>query len=139
MDRYVVILFWILIVAVILLSTPTKCVMDDKKKEGFYTYNSYFKNYCGSCSGKTSYACAKCTNCGTCQTASGVSECVSGDSSGPYFRDDCVFYTYNNPYYYYPYSDSYPVIKTRSIYPFAQKRINRPWKWEKKQPLEIKS
>mgnify|MGYP001769809331 CR=1 FL=1 len=116
MDRYVVILFWALILAVVLLSTPTKFMED--KKEGFYTYTGYYKNYCPSTGWRSRYSCGKCTNAGYCITASGNGECVPGDSSGPYFRNDCMYWEYSNPYQYYPYSHLYPTVKTRSIYPY---------------------
>jgi hypothetical protein len=137
MDRYVVILFWVLIVAVILLSTPTKCMMGggDGVKEGFYSYNSYFKNYCSDCGFRTRYSCAKCTNCGYSIDAGGVGQCLPGDSSGPFFdTGNTMFYQFDSPYFYYPYSDLYPVIKSRSIYPFDRFKHKEqgPWRWEKK-------
>jgi hypothetical protein len=135
MDSYVIILIWVMIVAVILLSTPMKCVMGDGVKEGFFTYNSYFKNYCSSCGFRTAYSCSKCSNCGLSTNAAGVSQCVPGDSSGPFFNTDTMFYTYNSPYFYYPYSDLYPVIKTRSLVPYDRYRHHEqgPFKWTKKE------
>lgn len=137
MDRYVVILIWILIVAVILLSTPTKCMIDGKT-EGFYNYSSYFKSPCSSCGWRTRYSCGKCTNCGFCRTASGIGSCEPGDSSGPFFRDDCMFWEYNDPYTYYPFSDLYPVIKTKSQYPTYRHKVRKPWKWNK-QSIQVPS
>jgi len=137
MDRYVVILFWILIVAVILLSTPTKCMIDGKK-EGFYNYSSYFKGYCGECGSKTRYACSKCSNCGYSINASGVGSCVPGDASGSYFADDTMYWIYNDPNFYYPSSDLYPVVKTRSQYPTFRHKVHKPWKWVK-QGIQVPS
>ena len=128
MQRYVLILVWMLILVVILLSTPTKCVT----KEGFFTHYGYYKNYCPSCGWRSRYSCSKCTNCGYCVTASGKGECVPGDSSGPYFRSDCAYWEYNDPYLYYPNSHLYPVVQTRGIYPTVRHRRNSPWKWSKK-------
>ena len=118
MDRYTLTLFWILIVAIILLSTPTKYVPD--KKEGFHTYFSYFKNYCPSCGWRSRYSCSKCINCGYCITAKGVGSCESGDSSGPYFREDCMIWDYGSNYDYYPGSTVYPIYKTKTIYPYSK-------------------
>lgn len=131
MERYAIILFWILIVAVILLSTPTKCLRDGAKKEGFYTYNGYYKNYCSSCGHKTRFSCAKCVNCGYAINESGVGFCTPGDASGPYFTRDAAYWEYNSPYIYYPSSHLYPIIKSRSMYPYNKHQINKPWKWTK--------
>lgn len=134
MDRYIVILFWVLVCAVILLSTPTKCMANEKKKEGFYTYYSYFKQYCPSCNHRTSYACDKCTNCGTCITPTGQSFCTPGDGSGPYFSEDCAYWKYGDSYHYYPYSHLFPVIREKSILPYYKyKRAQKPWQWKPKQ------
>lgn len=99
----VAISLWILIFAIVLMSIPTKC----KNKEGFYTYRHY-KKYCPSCGNRSSKNCGKCTNCGTCVTPNGQSECVPGDSSGPYFRKDCHYWIYGTPNYgVYGYGDNY--------------------------------
>jgi hypothetical protein len=130
MDRYIVILFWVLVCAVIMLSTPTKC-MDEKKKEGFYTYSNYFKNYCPSCSHRTRFSCNKCVNCGVCTTATGQSECVPGQGSGPNFREDCAYWEFGDPYFYYPNSHMYPIIREKSIYPYYRhKRAQQQWAWK---------
>jgi|688.fasta_scaffold295451_3 hypothetical protein len=126
MNKYIVILFLILIITLISLSMPTKCLTD--KRENFYTYNSYFKQYCPTCGWRDRYSCGKCTNCGYCINSQGVGECVPGDSSGPYFREDCMYWEYNSPYMYYPYSHLYPIIKTRSIYPYQKHNTEKPWK-----------
>lgn len=136
MDRYVVILFWVLVCAVILLSTPTKCVLNGKDgkdvKEGFYTYFSYFKQYCPSCNERTSFACDKCTNCTTCILPNGQSFCTPGDASGPFFRTDCAYTKYGSTDHYYPYSHLYPNIREKSIYPYTHHRtVQKPWKWNK--------
>lgn len=124
------ILLWILILCVIFLSTPTKCTELDKTVEGFYTDYGYYKKYCPSCGWRSRYACSKCTNCGYCITASGYGECVPGDSSGPYFRNDCMYWEYGDPYYYYPYSHIYPVVSVRSKYPAYRWRHTRPWRYQ---------
>ena len=133
MERYALILFWVLILAVILLSTPTKCTLGggDDGVEGFYTYYGYYKRYCPSCGYKSRYSCSNCTNCGYCINASGQGFCTSGDSRGPYFTKDCVYWEYGSPEIYYPYSYLYPVVKRRSIYPYYRYKVNRPWKWNK--------
>ena len=131
MDRYIVILFWVLVCAVIMLSVPTKC-MDDKKKEGFYTYNGYFKNYCGSCGFRSRYSCNKCTNCGWAMNKNGVGQCLPGDNSGPFFANDVTYWEYSNPYFYYPYSHLYPVIREKSVMPYYNYKTRfHPWEWKR--------
>lgn len=131
-NNNTVILFWVLVFAVLLLSTPTKCPSLDPKKEGFYSYSGYYKKYCPSCGWRSRYSCDKCTNCGYCITASGYGECVPGDSSGPYFRSDCKFWSYNDEYFSYPFSHVFPIVKIRSQYPYYRWRRNHPWRQDKK-------
>ena len=130
MNTTTLILIWLFILAVIMLSTPTQCHSLDKSKEGFYTNYGYYKKYCPSCGWRSRYSCSKCTNCGYCITASGYGECVPGDSSGPYFREDCQYWEYGDPYYYYPYSNIFPIVKTKSIYPYYRYRLRQPWRWQ---------
>ena len=129
--KNILILIAILVIAGISLSLPTKCNLGGDV-EGFYNYNGYYKNYCSSCGSRSRFSCSNCTNCGICITPSGRSECISGGPDGPYFRKDCSFWQYGDNYMYYPYSHLYPVIKTRSIYPYNRNRIARPWKWTKR-------
>ena len=135
MKKNILILFWVFILAVVILSTPTKCSNkingnndENDNIENFYTHYGYYKKYCPSCGWRSRYSCAKCTNCGYCINKSGYGECVPGDSSGPYFRRDCVYWEYGDPYYYYPYSHIYPVVKTSSAYPYYRWRHRRPWR-----------
>jgi len=121
------------------MSTPTKCPgLLGAEKEGFYTYYGYYKRYCPSCGWRSRYSCAKCTNCGYCITPSGYGECVPGDSSGPYFRSDCTYWEYGDPYYYYPYSHIFPVVKVKSMYPNYRWRLRRPWRWQKEWSEQMK-
>ena len=129
MDSKMLILFWVLLLAIILLSTPTG---SRKNIEGFYTDYGYYKRYCPSCGWRSRNSCSKCTNCGYCITASGYGECVPGDSSGPYFRSDCMYWEYGDPYYCYPYSHIYPVVKAKSVYPYYRWNLRRPWRWQNK-------
>jgi hypothetical protein len=115
MSQTFMILLWLLIFFVILLSTPLIC---NKKTENFQTYYGYFKKYCGNCSIRDRVSCSSCTNCGTCITSNGSSECTPGDDNGPYFRKDCLYWEYGDPYYYYPYSNIFPIIKTKNVYPY---------------------
>lgn len=125
MNKYVVILFWVVFVCIILLSIPTMC----GQHENFINYYGHFKSYCPSCGWRSRNSCSKCTNCGYCITASGYGECVPGDSSGPYFRSDCLYYEYGSPYEYYPYSHLFPVVKTRSVYPYYGYNKRKPLSW----------
>ena len=128
---------WILIIAVILLFTPSECKSllspGDKNKEDFYTYYGYYKKYCPSCGWRSRYSCNKCTNCGWCVTASGYGECVPGDSSGPYFREDCQHWEYGDPYHNYPYSHVFPVVQTKDIYPHTRWNLRKGrWGYKKR-------
>lgn len=118
MERYIVILIWILIISVISLSIPTKCV---SKKEPFYTYFGYYKNYCGSCGHRSRTSCSKCTNCGWGMDSNGAGKCMPGDQAGPWFNDNVMYWNFSDPYAYYPGSHLYPVVKTRSIYPTVRR------------------
>jgi hypothetical protein len=66
--------------------------------ENFYTgyigSNYFLPRYCGYCGYQNIYECKNCTNCGVCTTADGRSECINGDITGPYFREDCVSWEY---------------------------------------------
>jgi len=123
MNQTAVILFWIVVVIIVLLFLSTQC-NTKSGAENFYTYNGYYKSYCPSCGWRSRYSCSKCNNCGYCITPSGYGECVPGDSSGPYFRDDCLYWEFGDPYYYYPYSNISPVVKVKSLYPYKNYKYN---------------
>jgi hypothetical protein len=122
MQRYIIVLLWILILAVILLSVPTKCNLGNKV-ENFDNYYGYYKNYCGSCHHRGRRSCGKCTNCGLCITADGHAECVPGDAQGPYFREDCAIWEFGDPMTFYNGSNVYPIVKQRNVYPYTR------WNW----------
>jgi len=132
MNKNIILILWICALAVILLTTPLKCNGVDMEKEGFYTYYGYYKKYCPSCGWRSRHSCSKCTNCGWCVNRSGYGECVPGDSSGPYFREDCVYWEYGSPYYN---SNIFPVITAKSIYPYYRWRLRRPWRWNKQKSV----
>lgn len=137
MINNVFILIWIIVLAVILMSTPTQCNKkvlpeDDKSKEGFYTYYGYYKKYCPSCGWRSRHSCSKCTNCGWSINSSGYGECIPGDSKGSYFSNNTMYWEYGDPYYYYPYSHIFPVVKTSSIYPYYRWRLRKPRRWRKR-------
>jgi hypothetical protein len=128
--KHISILVWVIILCIILLATPGG--FNGKDVEGFYNYSGYYKKYCPSCGWRSRYSCSNCTNCGYCVTASGAGECVPGDSNGPYFRSDCMYWEYGDPYYYYPYSHIFPVVTIRSKYPQYRWRYSRPWRYQEK-------
>lgn len=139
MNNNIIIIAWIILLAVILMRTSNKCngiklEEHDKSKEGFYTYYGYYKKYCPSCGWRSRYSCSKCTNCGWCVNASGYGECVPGDSSGPYFREDCTYWEYGSPYYN---SNVFPVITSRSIYPYYRYRLRRPSRYNTKKSVGV--
>ena len=53
--------------------------------------------YCQECGKLSSFQCNRCINCGFCVTEKGFGECVPGDSTGPYFRQDCSSWNYYQP------------------------------------------
>lgn len=131
MEKYIVVLFWILVLAIILLSVPTKCVSGNKK-EGFHGFFTYHKQYCPSCGWRSKESCSRCTNCGICTTANGFAECSPGDASGPYYRTDCVYWNYGNPYNYYQNALAYPITLTKDMYPYNRWGMNRPFNFFKR-------
>jgi hypothetical protein len=125
MNPIALVLLWIFILAIILLSTPTKC---PAQTEGFDTYYGYYKRYCPTCGWRSRASCSKCLNCGWSINAAGQGQCVPGDSSGPYYTDDTMYWEYGNDNnFYYPYSHIYPVVKVRSIYPYYNYKLRKPW------------
>ena len=86
------------------------------KKEYFHT--NFRQRYCGNCGKLGRLSCNDCVDCGYCTTYDGRSECVPGDERGPYFRDDCYSYNYNQPIQIIPLVQPY-VYKFNNDYLFA--------------------
>jgi hypothetical protein len=115
----------LIIVIVLIFFTNTK--------EGFYLpYYSRFtfpNKYCQSCNKLTPLQCSGCVNCGTCITHEGLIECVPGDRLGPFFKEDCLSYTYNvnlpfrSPYSSFNYNDLY--FPRYSNYSYRKNRFNK--------------
>jgi hypothetical protein len=84
------------VIVVISLTVMDQTVPADSQ-ENYIVYS--YPQYCGSCGELGKYNCNKCTNCGYCYTPNGGGECVPGDADGPFFREDCVAYEYNDPNY----------------------------------------
>lgn len=124
METKILIILWVLIMILVLLSTPTKCI---GAKEGFLNYFGYYKNYCGNCESKDRTMCAKCLNCGVCYDNIGRGKCMPGDSNGPFFTNDCSFWEYSDPYFNYPYSHLFPVVRVKQSYPFYSYKFNTPY------------
>lgn len=60
-----------------------------------------YPKYCSSCADLPRNKCNNCINCGYCVAPRGKGECVPGDENGPMFREDCMYYEYNNPMFMY--------------------------------------
>jgi hypothetical protein len=118
-----------LIIGIVVLLVVLVLVNKYGSMETFYTLNSFYKKYCPSCGWRSRRTCSSCLNCGYCITAEGQGECVAGNSSGPYFRNDCAVWEYGDAYQYYPYANLYPVTKVKSINPYFQKEDKKPYKW----------
>lgn len=98
MNNWFLIMLFITIFVIVVLSMPLSC-SPGLNTEGFY--GGYYRKYCPSCGWRSRRSCANCINCGYCVTPSGYGECIPGDHNGPYFRDDCLHWSYGNLYYPY--------------------------------------
>ena len=87
-----------IIILVVIIGIIIICFNCESKEH--YTQYRYPK-YCKSCGEKSRSKCNNCVNCGYCLTPNGYGQCVTGDEKGPYFREDCVDYEYNNPIFSY--------------------------------------
>ena len=120
-NKNLLIYLWVGLMVVLILTTSPKREI----KENF-VYN--LPRYCGNCGYNDRTSCAGCTDCGYCINKFGYGECIPGDSRGPYFRDDCMYWEYDAPlsyYYRYPYSHLYPIISVGDYYPFPYSHIFR--------------
>lgn len=126
-ETNILFLLFVIIMLFVFLSAPLKC--SKLNTEGFSNYSDYYgyyKQYCPSCGWKSKKSCSSCINCGYCITDSGYGECVSGDSYGPYFRDDCLYWNYGN------YDYNYLILKYKSLHKKYNLRKPRRWRrWRK--------
>ena len=127
-----IVLFWLLILTVILLSVPTKCNLSNSEVEGFTDYYGYYKKYCPSCGHRGKRSCGKCTNCILAYTANGHSECIPGNSQGPFFRDDILYYEYGDAETYYNGANVYPIVQMRNVKPYTRWNLNRSLRMPKR-------
>ena len=123
-TKYKILIF---VIAVIVLSIPLKCMLDNR--EGFGTYNGYYKQYSENCSGLDRYACDRAYNCGVATELNGYSYCTAGSSRGPYFAEP-AYWTYKGASdIYFPQTHRFPMIYTNSLYPYSKiysmKSINK--------------
>ena len=56
---------------------------------------------CMNCGYADELECGNCSNCGYCISSGGKGECVPGDVTGPYFRDDCAIWKHPDQFRYY--------------------------------------
>ena len=108
-DLWIFILIIVVVICLIFLLFPLNC--QTLRPEQFttsryqnypyltYPYGSKYA-YCRNCGNKSRGACAACVNCGYSINQFGIGECVPGDASGPYFRQDTLYWEYGNPNYY---------------------------------------
>lgn len=107
-------LYTVIILSVILCFIIICFNCDITEHYGYYRYK--YPKYCKSCGEKSRGGCNNCVNCGYCLTPNGHGECVTGDENGPYFREDCVDYEYNNPIFSYISSWFYPLWRNNRYY-----------------------
>lgn len=96
-----------LILILIFIFTQTKY----NNKEGFNSLGYYgYRNLCGNCGNLSRLGCYSCSNCGVCVTYDNKGlnyECLPGNEFGPYFRKDCLDWSYHLPYRYHTYNNPY--------------------------------
>ena len=131
MNIVLVYIFVILAICIIFLLAPNSCPTlfgNNKIIEGFHFWNRRHKpiypirRYCTSCGYNSRQSCSSCINCGFCINSDGKGECISGDSDGPTFREDCLFWEYNVRQYpkygFYPYNRKWINYKYRGYDPY---------------------
>mgnify|MGYP007128599256 CR=1 FL=1 len=119
-KKYTNVIVWIIIIIIVLYLISTQYNKIDEN----FDIIGYPRSFCRSCGYKSRATCGNCQNCGYCVNRQGFGECVPGDNNGPYFRQDCVYYEYNNanplsvmyPDYIYPYT-SLDYVNTYPYYP----------------------
>jgi hypothetical protein len=152
MDQFHLIIVWFILILLIIILTIIMCKkcnghdldsnLDSELVEGFserhddhdrrsgyyYDYYDYFNNkYCDDCGHKSRRSCSSCLNCGFCVTYDGYGECVPGDESGPYFREDCQYWEFNNPWARYPYSSIFPSVTPPQYLAYEYGYANPPY------------
>ena len=92
---------------------------------------------CPNCGTLNAWGCADCRSCGVCTTPDGRGECVVGDRQGPFFREDCVGWTYGGrceagycrgvaPPSSLPWTTTFYRPRPRSSW---WSRVFAPWSW----------
>lgn len=98
MEQYWLFIIWILVIIVIFITTPKKCV-----KEKFI--NTRY-NFCPECRKLGQMKCNKCANCGYSLTSNGKGKCIGGDLAGAYFKNVSGMWTSGADF---PYENVIPV------------------------------
>ena len=75
--------------------------LSDSDVEQFYSNYGNYKKYCSSCSHRSRSKCSECRNCGYCITDNGRGYCVPGNYLGPHYNNNCKYWEYGDPLYYY--------------------------------------
>lgn len=139
-SNFIAISIFIILTIIVLMSHSHSY----SQPEHFNTYLGYRKRYCQKCGWKNRWGCSKCNNCGYCVNRNGVGECVPGDAQGPYFRSDCLYWDYGDPYFsqnvgsVFDYRNIYPNIRyyptsffgdyyRHSEYPYSWRRRRMRW------------
>jgi len=128
-KNYTCAITWIIVVIIILYIISTQFTDNGGYRnknivEENFDIIGYPRSWCRSCGYRSRATCGNCQNCGYCINRQGYGECVPGDNDGPYFRQDCAYYEYNNadplsvmyPDYIYPYT-SLNYVNTYPYYP----------------------
>ena len=104
MEQYWLFIIWILVIIIIFITTPKKCMNED--------FINIKYNFCPECGKLGQFRCNNCANCGYSISSSGKGECVPGDLAGPYFRDDSILWRSGANF---PYEHVFPVTSLEFI------------------------
>ena len=94
MNANIALIIAVIIIIIIFLSWPTKCMRNNFNEN----FNNLY-NYCPDCGFINNINCLNCKNCGLCTKYDGSQQCLPGNNFGAFNRNDCInwkFYSADN-------------------------------------------